>query len=162
MKGEPGPDPALMRQLFATMPVGVALFDREMRLLEWNDAFRRFLEENEPSMAARVRPGAPLAEVSPFRAERAEALFRAALAGEPVRRDAVPYEGPNGTTYWDINLRPLIEDGEVIGVVDTIMDATFRVRSAETLRQREGQFKRVFEEINDGIILNDFETGFVA
>lgn len=162
MKGEPGPDPALMRQLFATMPVGVALFDRDMRLREWNDAFRRFLEDNEPSMAARVRPGAPLADVSPFRVERAEALFRAALAGEPVRRDAVPYEGPNGTTHWDIHLRPLIEDGEVIGVVDTIMDATFRVRSAETLRQREGQFKRVFEEINDGIILNDFETGFVA
>ncbi len=162
MESTPSPDPALMRQLFATMPVGVAMFDRDMRLLEWNDAFRRFLEANEPEMAARVRPGAPLTDVSPFRTDRAEALFRDALGGELVRRDAVPYEGPNGTTYWDIDLRPLIEDGQVIGVVDTIMEATSRVRSAETLRQREGQFKRVFEEINDGIILNDFETGFVA
>lgn len=157
-----GPDPALMRQLFATMPVGVALFDRSMRLLEWNDAFRRFLEEHKPEMAQKVRPGAALAEVSPFATDRAEALFKLALAGEVVRRDGVPYEGPAGTTYWDIHLQPLIENGEVAGVVDTIMDATSRVRSAETLRQREGQFRRVFEEINDGIILNDFETGFVA
>lgn len=162
MTTESGPDPALVRQLFATMPVGVALFDRGMRLLEWNDAFRRFLEEHKPEMAARVRAGAALAEVSPFATDRAEALFRLALSGEPVRRDAVQYEGPAGTTYWDIHLQPLVEDGEVVGVVDTIMDATSRVRSAETLRQREGQFRRVFEEINDGIILNDFETGFVA
>ena len=60
MGGEAGPDPALLRQLFATMPVGVAMFDRDLRLREWNDAFRGFLDDNDPAMAQRLRPGANL------------------------------------------------------------------------------------------------------
>ncbi len=154
--------PALLQQMFDAMPVGVALFDRELRLQQWNDAFYHFLADHEPSLAGALREGAPLKDVSPFRLDAAQALFERALAGERVGRDAVAHVGPNGTTYWDIQLSPLIENGEVIGVIDTTTEATARVAAIEVLRQREDQFKKVFEEISDGIILNDFESGVVA
>ncbi len=154
--------PAILRQVFDAMPVGVAMFDRDLRVRYWNEAFYRFLADNEPALADHLVAGAALAEVSPFRLEAAHLMFQRALAGERVGRDAIPYTGPRGTTYWDIQLSPLIEDGEVVGVIDTTTESTARVAAIEVLRQREDQFKKVFEEISDGIILNDFETGNVA
>ena len=163
MTADPGTaGAALLQQMFDAMPVGVALFDRDLRLQQWNEAFYRFLADHEPALAARLSEGAPLSEVSPFRIEAAQALFGRALAGERVGRDAVPHTGPAGTTYWDIQLSPLIQDGEVVGVIDTTTESTARVAAIEVLRQREDQFKKVFEEISDGVVLNDFETGVVA
>ncbi|HMO95279.1 MAG TPA: PAS domain S-box protein, partial [Tepidiformaceae bacterium] len=154
--------PAMLQQMFDAMPVGVAMFDRDLRVHQWNEAFHQFLANNEPARAAQLVEGAPLSQVSPFRIERAEALFQRALAGERVGRDAIPHVGPGGTTYWEIQLSPLLEDGEVIGVILTSTEATARVAAIEVLRQREDQFRKVFEEISDGVILNDFETGTVA
>ncbi len=148
--------------MFDAMPVGVAMFDRDLRVRYWNEAFYRFLADNEPALADHLVDGAALAEVSPFRLEAAHSMFRRALAGERVGRDAIPYIGPRGTTYWDIQLSPLIENGEVVGVIDTTTESTARVAAIEVLRQREDQFRKVFDEISDGIILNDFETGIVA
>lgn len=153
---------ALLQQMFDAMPVGVALFDRDLRLQRWNEAFYRFLADHEPARAASLREGADLADVSPFRLDAAQALFGRALAGERVGRDAVLHNGPRGTTFWDMQLTPLVEDGGVAGVIYTATEATARVAAIEVLRQREDQFRKVFEEISDGIILNDFETGLVA
>lgn len=154
--------PALLQQMFDAMPVGVALFDRDLRLQRWNEAFYRFLADHEPARGANLREGADLADVSPFRLDAAQALFTRALSGERVGRDAVIHRGPRGTTYWDMQLTPLVEGGQVAGVIYTATEATARVAAIEVLRQREDQFRKVFEEISDGIILNDFESGVVA
>ena len=46
--------PALLQQMFEAMPVGVALFDTELRLQQWNDAFYRFLADYQPDLASRL------------------------------------------------------------------------------------------------------------
>jgi PAS domain S-box-containing protein len=152
----------LLREIFDRMPAGVAVFDRELRLVEWNGSFSTFLTTNYPELERLLRPGVSIEEISPFDAGRTLALFKSALAGESISRDGVPLDGPNGRTYWDIALSPLYEHGEVVGVLDTTSNATRRVLAAREAQEREDLFRLVFDATSDAVILNDFETGLVA
>jgi len=152
----------LLREIFDRMPAGVAVFDRDLCLVEWNTSFARFLGEHRPDLAAALAPGAPLRSVSPWDEGLVTPLFLRALAGETVSRDASPYEDEAGTTYWDIVLSPLYENGEIVGVLDTTTEATRRISAAREAEEREELFRLVFEATSDAVILNDFETGFVA
>jgi len=162
MDGDTRPFSPLLREIFDRMPAGVAVFDRELRVVEWNTSFARFLEDHRPDLAAALAPGAPLSAVSPWDMRIAEPLFRRALSGETVRRDATPYEGGAGTTYWDIVLSPLYEGGEIVGVLDTTTEATRGILATREAAERESLFRLVFDATSDAVILNDFETGFVA
>ncbi len=162
MEAEARPFSPLLREIFDRMPAGVAVFDRDLRIVEWNTSFQRFLADNRPDLVERLKPGAAIADVSPWPVDEVAELFAQALRGNPVARDAAPYTGPMGTTYWDIVLSPLYEDGEIVGVLDTTTEATRRVVVAREAAEREELFRLVFESTNDAVILNDFETGFVA
>ncbi len=162
MDGDNRPFSPLLREIFDRMPSGVAVFDRDLNLVEWNASFARFLEENRPDLAAKLHPGAALAQISPWDLPVAEPLFRRALAGETVTRDGAAYAGVAGTTFWDIVLSPLYENGEIVGVLDTTTEATRRVIADREAREREDLFRLVFDSTSDAVILNDFETGFVA
>ena len=116
MDGDARPFSPLLREIFDRMPAGVAVFDRELRVVEWNTSFARFLEDHRPDLGAALAPGAPLSAVSPWDMSIVEPLFRKALNGETVTRDASPYHGETGTTYWDIVLSPLYEGGEIVRV----------------------------------------------
>ena len=152
----------MLREIFDRMPAGVAVFDRDLAVVEWNTSFARFLNENRPDLAAALAPGAPLESVSPWDIDAVRPLFLRALAGETVARDGSPYAGADGTTYWDIVLSPLYENGEIVGVLDTTTDATRRIQAARDAAEREDLFRLVFDSTSDAVILNDFETGFVA
>src|SRR5512139_2463610 len=127
------------------MPAGVAVFDRDLALVEWNTSFAKFLEDNQPDLAAALKPGAPLAEVSAWDVRAVEPLFLRALAGETVARDAAAHTGRKGTTYWDIVLSPLYENGEIVGVLDTTTEATRRIAADLEARSREELFRLVFD-----------------
>jgi PAS domain S-box-containing protein len=144
------------------MPSGVAVFDRDLRVVEWNASFQRFLSENRPDLVARLIPGAPLSDVSPWPGDGVESVFERTLAGETITLDAVEYASAEGSTYWDVVLSPLYEAGEIVGVLDTISDATRRVQAAIDAAEHEEFFRLVFEGTSDAVILNDFDTGFVA
>ena len=152
----------LLREIFDRMPAGVAVFDRELNLVEWNTSFADFLIQNRAELAENLAPGASLESVSPWPIADANRMFGRALSGETVTLDGTAHEGPNGKTYWDIVLSPLYEGGEVVGVLDTTTDATRRVAAARDAEDREGLFRLVFDSTSDAVILNDFETGFVA
>lgn len=153
----------LLREIFDRMPAGVAVFDRGLNLVEWNASFAHFLEQNRPDLAEALVPGAPLDSVTPWPKASVEPLFQRALRGETVTRDAAAHRRADGTTsYWDIVLSPLYESGEIVGVLDTTTEATRRVEVAQEAAERESLFQLVFDATSDAIILNDFETGFVA
>ncbi len=162
MDAESRPFSPLLREIFDRMPAGVAVFDRDLHVVEWNASFHRFLADNRPDLADALTPGASLADVSPWPLEQVGHLFTQALEGHPVTRDAAPYTGPSGTTYWDIVLSPLYENGQIVGVLDTTTEATRRVVAAREAAEREELFRLVFDSTSDAVILNDFETGFVA
>ncbi len=162
MDAEARPFSPLLREIFDRMPAGVAVFDRDLHVVEWNASFHRFLADNRPDLAQMLKPGASLVDVSPWPVDQVGHLFEQALQGNPVTRDAAPYTGPMGTTYWDIVLSPLYENGEIVGVLDTTSEATRRVVVAREAAEREELFRLVFDSTSDAVILNDFETGFVA
>ena len=162
MEADTRPFSPLLREIFDRMPAGVAVFDRELKVVEWNTSFARFLQDNRPDLAASLAPGAPLTAVSPWDMRAVGGYFQRALAGETITLDASEYEGADGTSYWDIVLSPLYEAGEIVGVLDTTTEATRRVQAAREAAERESLFRLVFDGTSDAVILNDFETGFVA
>jgi PAS domain S-box-containing protein len=162
MDADARPFSPLLREIFDRMPAGVAVFDRDLHVVEWNASFHRFLADNRADLADALKPGASLADVSPWPMDQVGPLFSRALEGHPVTRDAAPYAGQTGTTYWDIVLSPLYENGQIVGVLDTTTEATRRVQAAREAEEREELFRLVFDSTSDAVILNDFETGFVA
>ena len=163
MDADTRPFSPLLREIFDRMPAGVAVFDSELHLVEWNASFVRFLTDYRPDLGPALVPGAPMSTITPWPVEDVEPFFRTALSGETVVRDSSWYESPAGViSYWDIVLSPLYEAGQVVGVLLTTTEATRRVQAARTASERESLFRMVFEATSDAVILNDFETGFVA
>ena len=136
------PDPALGRQLnlleilFDRMPVGIAIFDRDLRLRRCNPTWAGFIDRYTPSTAGQVVPGAHFFDLAPGTEEEAMPIFKRVLAGETVHLDGMRLESGGIVSYWDVVFTPLIEDGEVVGFVDVTTDATERVLAYQELEER--------------------------
>ncbi|HYN89309.1 MAG TPA: PAS domain S-box protein, partial [Ardenticatenaceae bacterium] len=57
---------------------------------------------------------------------------------------------------------PSVEQGEIVGAVVTFRDITKRKEAEDRLREKEAQYRAVFEATADGLVLNDLETGAVV
>ncbi len=125
-------------------PVGIALFDEELRFVAVNDALSRIDGLSPDAHVGRalgelLRSGdgdPALREVAP----RVEAVMRAVLAsGCPVTGYAIPGRLPDGTPReWDCSWFPVVgPDGAPRGVCALTMDATDRgVRHSGVERAR--------------------------
>ncbi|NOZ28570.1 MAG: GAF domain-containing protein [Chloroflexi bacterium] len=135
------PDPILDRQLnlleilFDRMPMGIAIFDRDLRLRRCNPTWVGFIDRYTPSRASHVVPGTHFFDLAPGTEDAAMPIFQRVLAGETVRLDALRLESGGIVSYWDVVFTPLIEDGAVIGFVDVTTDATERVLANQELQQ---------------------------
>lgn len=168
------PDPGLSRQLnlleilFDRMPMGIAVFDRQMRVRRYNPTWAEFIERYTRSSADQVVPGASLYELAPGSETSLQPVIERVLAGETVQLEAFPGESEGIVSYWDVVFVPLIEDDAVVGVLDVTTDATARVeasrelqRTLAKLRQREERLDLVMRGTNDGIWDWDLETNQV-
>jgi PAS domain S-box-containing protein len=164
-------DPALGRQLnllellFDRMPMGIAVLDREYHIQRYNPTWEEFAERYAPPSAAPLAPGICYFDHLPGTEATVIPLFERALDGETVRLDAVRLESGGIVTYWDVVLAPIVEDGEVTGILNVTIDATARVRARQeletalkTLRKREERLTLVMEGINDGVWDWDLES----
>jgi PAS domain S-box-containing protein len=73
--------------------------------------------------------------------------------GQPVEFRAKPFEFPDqperGITYWDWTLAPVTnEDGQVEGLVLSLLDVTERVRAEEVLQERTKELDERVKELN--------------
>lgn len=150
--------PALLRRLFDAMPVGVAVFDRNLQLLEWNETWAGFIVGHTGTTHDQIRVGAPVSEVLEETAEALERLFRRVLQGETIRRNAVALQGARSTSYWDLVFSPLVEGSEIVGVIDYATDATARVLAARDAEEGHEQFRQIFDATSDAVIIQDAET----
>lgn len=168
------PDPLLNQQLnlletlFDRMPMGIAILDRELRLRRCNPTWADFIERYTPSSVSQVVPGAMLYELIPGSEANHEPVFQRVLAGETVRLDAFPLESGGILSYWDVAFTPLAENGQVVGILDVVSDATPRVQALQeleqtlaTLREREERLDLVMRGTNDGIWDWNLETNEV-
>jgi len=136
------PDPGLGRQLnlletlFERMPMGIAILDREYRILRYNPTWIDFSERYAPPSAAPLMPGVRYFDHQPGTESVALPLFEGALNGKTIHQNGVRLESEGIITYWDVVIAPLIEGDEINGILIVAVDATQREAARQNLEQR--------------------------
>ncbi len=133
-------DAQLLEVFFDRAPMGVAVFGTDQRLQRCNKTWTGFYEHYFGVDAAYTKPGRHIFELLPGNEESVQPLFDNALAGRMVRQAAHRISIPGLDTYWDVVFAPLFRDGEVVGVVDIVTDATDRVKAFQRLEARIAAF----------------------
>jgi len=136
------PDPALGRQinlleiLFDRMPMGIVIFDRDLRIRRFNPTWVEFIARHSAASPAQVVPGLSFFELIPGTETDTWPIFERVLAGETVRQHAFRLETGGAVSYWDAVISPLTEGDRVVGIVHVTTDVTERVRIHQELEQR--------------------------
>jgi PAS domain S-box-containing protein len=170
----PVADPALGRQLnlleilFDRTPMGIVILGRDLKLRRANPTWAGFVDRYAGRPASQVAPGVSFFDLAPGTEEALLPIFERVLAGETVRQESFPLQTGKGTSYWDAVLSPLLEAGEIVGILHVSIDVTERVlaqrkleETLETLREREERLSLVMRGTNDGIWDWNLETNEV-
>ncbi len=136
-------DAQLLEIFFDQVPMGIAVFDTDLRLQRCNRTWAGFFTHYLGVPAESVTPGKGLFELLPGQEEVTRPLLDAVLAGQVVRQAAHRLSTAGIVTYWDVVFAPTFVDGEVVGFVDIVTDATERVRAYEQLEQRISGFTAI-------------------
>ena len=133
-------------------PVGLAIFDREMRYLatshRWRETYGRGHLET---------PGDSHYAVFPELDETRKEAHRRGLGGEVVRRDADLLERSDGIRQWlrwEVRPWPAAE-GRIGGIIIMGEDVTERHNAEQRLRESEGKLRAITEASPDPIIMTD-------
>lgn len=126
----------LLEILLDRMPMGIAIFDRNYYFRRYNPTWEDFSRLYAPPSAAPLTPGVYYFDLLPGSESIVIPLFERVLKGETIRQDALRFESGGIVSYWDVVLAPLIENGEVIGILNVTIDATERVMIQQNLEQR--------------------------
>jgi PAS domain S-box-containing protein len=115
-------------------PVGIALFDRQLRFMRVNDAFVRMTGARDDAHIGRT-----VAEVMPLvdNAAIAAAFDQVLRAGAPVRSEVAgeTRAAPGVRRTWTLYVYPLRVRGEVVGVGAVCEDVTEKREDQEELRR---------------------------
>ncbi len=124
----------LLETMFEKMPLGIAIFDTQLRLQRMNPTFARLVQTYDSAICDAVPPSTPLRDLLPEAFERLEPSFQRALQGEIVSGMAIPTPHNGKIAYWDGLIAPLRDGDRVVGVLNVINDATARISTEEKLR----------------------------
>ena len=127
---------AELQTIYASVPVGLAFVDKDLRFASINEALA---ELNGPSVDEHI--GRTLGEVLPSElTERIEPIYRRVIeTGEPVTDQelrADTYSLPGVMRDWLISYHPVKDaEGEVLGVNTLVQEITERNRAEEAQRR---------------------------
>lgn len=127
----------LLELLFTQLPVGVAWFDTNMRLVRCNPTFALLAERYTPLTPDQIVPGISLPMLSPGNEAFFQNSLQRVLQGETLKVESFRTESGGMTSYWDGILAPILKDGKVIGIFDIIADVTERALAIQ--QERESQ-----------------------
>jgi PAS domain S-box-containing protein len=150
----------LLERVFSSTGVMIAYMDRDFNFIRVNRAYAE-ADERPPEFFV----GKNHFDIFPH--EENEVIFRrVAETGEPYLVHQKPFRyaahPERGVTYWDWSLHPVKEpDGEVSGVVLSLIDVTERVRTQAKLRQNEELLRNVLELLPVGVWITDREGRIV-
>ena len=138
------------QQIIRSVREGIVVYGRDMRFQVWNPSMEEFT-------------GLPASQVvgkhsSDFLEDTmtVEAV-RKSLAGETPAPFDVAYTFPSGKVCWKTHMNVPLRDtqGEVIGVIATVLDITERKQAEEALRTSEYKFKSIYSQSPIGIEMYD-------
>jgi signal transduction histidine kinase len=136
-------DAQLLDIFFDQVPMGVAVFDLDRRLLRCNKTWAGFFTHYLGAPADYASPGRRLEELLPGNEEALAPLLQEVLAGRQVRQAAHRLAADGIVTYWDVVFAPTFTDGRVSGFVDIVTDATSRVLAVQRLERRVQAFTEI-------------------
>lgn len=140
----------LLETVFDNTHIMIAYFDSRFRFIRVNNAYAK-ADNKEPSYF----PGKNHFDLYPN--EENEEIFRKVVeTGEPYFVFAKPFTYANfkkrGETYWDWSLIPIKNsDGEVDGLILSLLNVTERVKAETALKQSEQKFKNLINYSPIGI-----------
>jgi len=143
---------ATLRVMFDNMPQGIALFDRDLRIIQWNRQFPKILElsdeflQQEHNFSEFIRHFAERGEYGPCDIE-AKVRERAASVDEPYLGERTR---PNGTCL-EIRRNPVPGSG----LITMYTDITDRMKSHALVEQARARLDDAIESMSDGFVLWD-------
>jgi signal transduction histidine kinase/PAS domain-containing protein len=126
----------LLEVLFERMPMGIVILDRDLRMRRFNPTWAEFVDRYSPVSVSQVLPGVSFFDLVPGAEAAVKPIFKQILAGETVRQEGFRLKVGNIVSYWDAVITPLIENGQVVGIVHVTTDATERVLAHQELEAR--------------------------
>ena len=135
------------RTLFEQSPVGVFLYDRDLRIQGFNARFTQILATSEAALRG--------LDMRSLRDQRIVPALERALTGEVSLYEG-PYEATTSSAHLVITMRlaPLrSRTGAVIGGLGVVEDVTAVRASEMALRASEGRFRALIELLPDGIVV---------
>ncbi|MFN3830181.1 MAG: PAS-domain containing protein [Tepidimonas ignava] len=151
---------AYLEAIVHNLPMGLSVFDRDLKLRVWNAEFGRVLElpaellREGVDFGDLIRVPASRGEYGPVDVEQAVAERRAlALRFEPHRLERTR---PNGRTHLVIG-EPIHVDGELLGFVTTYTDITDEQRQRLRLERTVDVLQTLVANIPVGVSMVDGE-----
>ena len=152
VESEPAERDAALEALHAAAPVGLALIDRELRLITANEALTSIDEA-----APQDHLGRPAAEVMPVIWPQIAPLCRQVLeSGRPALDQEIVGLTADGRQTWHVSCYPVRVDRELIGVGLVAADLTEQRRRADELRSV------VMHNMAEGLYTSDGEGRFIS
>ncbi len=156
---------ATFTAIFENAPVGLVLFDRELRYRQVNRALAAM-----NGLPVEAHLGKRLSELLPGLPREVEAQLRRVLDGGEVIAGEVRGETPalpGEERIWETSHFPVKRrDGEVIGVGNVVIDVTERRRTAEERRRLAAEVEderqrltTVLEQMPFGVAVYEVATG---
>ena len=130
-----------LRLFIAHAPMGIAMFDREMRYIAASDRWRlnHGLEGDVIGLCHY--------DLFPDMPENWREAHRRGLRGERLKQDEDFYVCPDGSPCWiKWDMRPwYLSDGQVGGILIGVEDITASKEAADALRRSEEKFRSIVE-----------------
>lgn len=129
----------LAQEILGRLPIAVAVFDGDLRL-RW----AALPAGRAPGIDVRSLAGRPVAELLGSRVGAALAALTSVLStGQRLSAEAVPVVWPDedAPSFWDLDLEPLTDRGEIVGVVAFAREASNRVERDGQMRDRIRQLE---------------------
>lgn len=145
------------RLLVEKAQVGILLIDPDGRIIDINPKFLEMCGSRSEDVSRRVNLlRTPEVVKSGFSGD----FKRCLETGEDVSSEHRYLSQWGKETYSQFHLNPIKdEDGEVVNVLATFSDITYRKNMEEALKESEEKFREVFNNANDAVYLHEVLDG---
>jgi signal transduction histidine kinase len=152
---QPGPDAGRLDALFEAIPLAVAIFDAELRLVTANARYRDLtgVDTEAPGRTAAIS----IYDAFPNALADLTDQIDGALRGATMSSARIPFQHRTGRRLIESTFAPLAEDTGGQGLVFAGNDVTERERLREDLGGSVAQLESIFDVIPDSVRVFDVE-----